>query len=138
MADMERSLVLIKPEAVESGIIGTIISVYEDNGLRVIAMKMLKLDEKFASEHYAEHKGKSFYNELIEYITSSNLVAMVVEGEDAIEKIRQINGNTDPDKAAYGTIRRRYGKDKTHNAVHASDSIESAKKEIAHWFPEFK
>lgn len=138
MDDMERSLVLIKPEAVESGIIGTIISVYEDNGLRVIAMKMLKLDEKFASEHYAEHKGKSFYNELIEYITSSNLVAMVVEGEDAIEKIRQINGNTDPDKAAYGTIRRRYGKDKTHNAVHASDSIESAKKEIAHWFPEFK
>lgn len=138
MADMERSLVLIKPEAVESGIIGTIISVYEDNGLRVIAMKMLKLDEKFASEHYSEHKGKSFYNELIEYITSSNLVAMVVEGEDAIEKIRQINGNTDPDKAAYGTIRRRYGKDKTHNAVHASDSIESAKKEIAHWFPEFK
>lgn len=136
MESSERSLVLIKPEVVARGIIGTIISVYEDNGLRVVGMKMMKIDREFAAEHYAEHKGKVFYDELLDYITSSELVAMVLEGEDVIEKIRQINGSTDPDKAAYGTIRRRYGKDKTRNAVHASDSLESAKREISHWFPE--
>lgn len=138
MADKQRSLVLIKPDAVRREIAGTIISVYEDNGLKIVAMKMLKLDRAFAEEHYAEHKGKSFFEDLIRTITSSELIAMVLEGEDAIERVRALNGKSDPEKAAEGTIRNRFGLNATENTVHASDCPVSAEREIAHWFPELK
>lgn len=130
----EKSLVLIKPDAVKKNLIGKIISCYEENGLKVIELKMEHISEKLASKHYAEHKGKDFYKPLIEFITSEPLCAMVLEGEGAIEKIRKINGATDPAKAAEGTIRKMFADSNRENSVHASDSKESALREIKLWF----
>ncbi|SHI35795.1 nucleoside diphosphate kinase [Clostridium cavendishii DSM 21758] len=132
---MERSLVLIKPDAVERNLIGSIIQVYEDSGLKVIDIRIEQITEEFAKLHYKEHEGKSFFESLIKYITRSPLVAMVLEGENAIEVIRHVNGATDPNKAEEGTIRRLFALNKSENSVHASDSIESAKREINIWFP---
>lgn len=131
----ERSLVLIKPDAVERNLIGQIINCYEEVGLKVMAMRMEKISDETASKHYAEHKGKAFYNELINYITRSPLCALILEGEDAISEIRMLNGNTNPAKAEDGTIRKYFGTNLTENCVHASDSVETAKREIAMWFP---
>nr|WP_207720452.1 nucleoside-diphosphate kinase [Clostridium gasigenes] len=133
---MEKSLVLIKPDAVEKNLIGKIISFYENEGLKIVELRMQKVSEGFASKHYAEHKGKSFYEELIKFITRSPLCALVVEGEGAIQKVRKINGATNPEKAEEGTIRRLYALDKSKNCVHSSDSTESAIREINLWFPE--
>lgn len=134
---MERSLVLIKPDAVERNLIGEILSFYEKAGLKIIAMKMEKVSREVAEVHYAEHKGKFFFEPTVEFITRSPLVALILEGENAIERIRKINGVTDPEKAEEGTIRRDYATATNRNCVHASDSVESAKREIALWFPEF-
>ncbi|MBE6062343.1 MAG: nucleoside-diphosphate kinase [Clostridium butyricum] len=133
---VERSMVLIKPDGVERNLIGNIISVYEDNGLKVVHMKIMTATRDLAEKHYSQHKGKDFYEELITYITRSPLCAMILEGEEAIKRVRAINGATSPDDAADGTIRHKYARSKTENCVHASDNTESAKREICLWFPE--
>lgn len=130
----ERSLVLIKPDAVKKNVIGQILSCYEDVGLKIIALKMEKASLEVASKHYAIHKGKPFYNDLIKFITGGPLCALILEGEDAIAKIRKLNGNTNPLKAEEGTIRRYFGSSVTENCVHASDSLENAEIEIGIWF----
>lgn len=131
---MEKTLVLIKPDAVERNLIGKIITFYEEEGLKVVNLKLVQITKDFAEKHYSVHKGKIFYDELIQYITRSPLCAMVLQGEDVIEKVRKVNGATNPDEAQFGTIRRCYGIDKTQNCVHASDSIKNAKEEIKLWF----
>ncbi|MEN8077144.1 nucleoside-diphosphate kinase [Clostridioides difficile] len=135
---MEKTLVLIKPDAVEKNIIGKIISAYEESGLKIIALKMEKVDKGLAELHYAEHKGKSFYSNLIEFITRGPLCALIVEGDNCIEKVRQINGVTNPKEQKEGTIRKKYAKGITENCVHSSDSLESSKREIEIWFHDFK
>lgn len=133
---MEKSLVLIKPDAVKKNLIGKIISKYEDNNLKIVALKMEKVTKELASKHYEEHIGKNFYNPLLNFITSGPLCALVLEGENAIERIREINGNTNPEMAKEGTIRKMYASNKTENCVHASDSADSSKREIKLWFGE--
>ena len=133
---IEKSMVLIKPDGVERNIIGNIISSYEANGLIVREIKMMRATREIAEKHYNQHKGKDFYEELIEFITRGPLVAIILDGEDAVARIRSINGATSPHDAVLGTIRHRYARSKTENCVHASDTVESAKEEIALWFPE--
>ena len=132
----ERSLVLIKPDAMPRGIIGAIISRLEEKGLRLAALKMLHMDQALARRHYAVHKDKPFFEGLVNYITSAPIVAVVFEGERAVEVIRQTMGATDPAKAAPGTIRRDFGVDIENNSVHGSDSVETAKNEIKLFFTE--
>ncbi len=131
---MERSLVLVKPDAMRRRLVGTIISRLEGQGLKVVALKMLHMDEALAARHYSVHAEKPFFKGLVEYITSTPIVAMVLEGEGAIDVARRTMGSTDPAKAAPGTIRRDFGLDIQQNAVHGSDSVETAKKEIALFF----
>jgi nucleoside-diphosphate kinase len=133
---IERSVVLIKPDGVERNIIGNILSCYEDNALKIVELKLMKATREIAEKHYSQHKGKDFYEELITFITRGPLCALILQGEDAVARIRSINGATSPTDAAEGTIRHRYARSKTENCVHASDTIESAKDEIALWFPE--
>lgn len=131
---MEQSLVLIKPDAVERNIIGKILSIYEDKDLKIIKMKKMRVSRELAEKHYEEHKGRDYYHNLINYITRSDLVALVLEGEDAISRIRKINGSNNPDKAEEGSIRKLYALSTTLNSVHASDSPMSAEREIGLWF----
>lgn len=131
---MEQSLVLIKPDAVERNIIGKILSIYEDRGLNILKMKKMRASRELAEKHYEEHKGRDYYDSLINYITRSDLVALVLEGEDAISRIRNINGSNNPDKAEEGSIRKLYALSTTLNSVHASDSPVSAEREIGLWF----
>lgn len=131
---MEKSLILIKPDAVEQNIIGKIISMYEEAELKVVELKMITINKEFAMKHYKEHIGKPFFDELIKYITRGPLCALILEGDNAIDRIRKINGSTNPTKAENGTIRALYGKNLTENCVHASDSVESANREIELWF----
>lgn len=132
---MEKTLVLIKPDAVERNLVGRILTYYEDKGLKILALRMEKVNKSFAEEHYKEHKGKSFFKELIDYITRSPLCALVLEGQDAVEKVREINGSTKPEDQKEGTIRKAYALSITENSVHSSDSVENANKEIKLWFP---
>ncbi len=133
---MERSLVLIKPDAMQRGLAGTIITRLEKRGLKLIAVKMLHLDKALARRHYAIHKDKPFFNSLVDYISSAPIVAAVFEGEGAIAVIRKTMGATDPAKAEAGTIRGDFGLDIEHNSVHGSDSTETAEKEIKLFFSE--
>lgn len=133
---MEKTLILIKPDAVERNLIGKIISLYEDKGLKITALRMLKAELELAERHYEEHKGRPYYERLMTYITRSPLVAMIAEGENAIRLVREINGSTNPPDAAEGTVRKLYGIDNSLNSVHSSDSAESAEREISIWFPE--
>ena len=133
---MERSLVLIKPDAMQRGLAGTIISRLEGKGLKLVALRMLHLDRALAERHYAIHAGKPFYEELIKYITSTPIIAIVFEGEGAVEVIRKAMGATDPAKAEPGTIRADFGTDIQRNVVHGSDSKETAEKEIRLFFTE--
>lgn len=133
---MERSLVLIKPDAMKRNISGAIIERFEKRGLKVVALKMLHMSETLAKRHYAVHEGKPFFEELIKYITSTPIIAIVFEGEKAIESIRKIMGATDPKKAEKGTIRADFGMDLQNNSVHGSDSLENAGKEIKIFFTE--
>lgn len=133
---LEKSLVLIKPDAVERDIVGKILEVYEGAGLRIKSIEMKQITKDFAEKHYEEHKGKHFFDSLIKYITRSPLVALVLEGDDAIKKVRSLNGATNPENAEFGTIRRRFALSGTENSVHSSDSLESADREIKLWFPE--
>lgn len=131
---MERSLVLIKPDGVQRGFVGEIISRLEKRGIRIIAMKFIKVGPALAEKHYASHIGKPFYAGLLKYICSSPIVAMVWEGENCIAAIRQTMGATNPLEAAPGTIRHDLALLTSRNLTHASDSTESAEKEIALWF----
>jgi len=126
--------VLVKPDAMERGLAGAIIGRLQGEGLRLTALRMLRMDKGLAERHYAVHKGKTFFNDLVAYITSTPIVAAVFEGEGAVEKIRKLMGATDPAKAAPGTIRKDYGLDLQRNATHASDSPENAEKEIGLFF----
>ena len=133
---MERSLVLIKPDAIQRGLAGTIITRLEKQGLKLVATRMLHLDKALARRHYAIHKDKPFFNSLVDYISSAPIVAAVFEGEGAIAVIRKTMGATDPAKAEAGTIRGDFGVDIEHNSTHGSDSIETAEKEIKLFFSE--
>ncbi len=133
---VERTLVLLKPDAVARGLCGEIISRFEKKGLRLAGMKLMQVDEALARKHYAMHEGKPFFQGLIEYITALPIVAMVWEGPSAIANVRAVMGATDPAKAAPGTIRGDYGLDISNNLVHGSDSPESAKREIELFFKE--
>ena len=131
---MERSLVLIKPDAIQRGLAGAIISRLEKRGLKIVAMKMLHIDRDLARRHYATHKGKGFFDDLVDFITSSPVVAIVFQGQNAVEIIRQMMGDTDPAKARSGTIRGDFGIDIGHNLIHGSDSPENAPGEIDLFF----
>jgi nucleoside-diphosphate kinase len=131
---MERSLVLIKPDAMERGLAGVIIGRLQGAGLKLIGLKMLHMDTALAEKHYAIHKGKSFFKDLVDYITSTPIVAAAFEGDNVIARIRQLMGATDPSKADAGTIRKDYGLDIQRNATHASDSPENGEIEIANFF----
>ncbi|MFA5309588.1 MAG: nucleoside-diphosphate kinase [Dehalococcoidales bacterium] len=131
---MERSLVLIKPDAMERGLAGVIIGRLQGEGLRLTGLKMLRMDKALAERHYAVHKGKPFFDGLLEYITSTPIVAAVFEGEGVIERIRKLMGATDPAKAAPGTIRKDYGLDLQRNSTHASDSPENGEIETGNIF----
>jgi nucleoside-diphosphate kinase len=131
---MERSLVLIKPDAIQRGLAGEIVSRLEKKGLEIVAMKMLHMDKNLAQRHYAIHKGKAFFDDLVNFITSSPLIAIVFQGKNAVEVIRQMMGETDPTKAQSGTIRGDFGIDIGHNLIHGSDSLENASKEIDLFF----
>ena len=131
---MERSLVLIKPDAIQRGLAGKIISRLEEKGLKIVAMKMLRMDENLAQRHYAVHKGKAFFDDLVNFIASSPIIAAVFQGGNAVEIIRQVMGETDPAKARGGTIRGDFGIDIGHNLVHGSDSLENASREIELFF----
>jgi nucleoside-diphosphate kinase len=127
---MEKSLVLIKPDAMERGLAGTIISRLENLGLRLVAMKMLHPDKALAQRHYAIHKDKPFYDSLVSYISSAPIIACVFEGKQAVEVIRKAMGATDPAKAEKGTIRGDFGLDIERNSVHGSDSVATAEEEV--------
>jgi len=131
---MERSLVLIKPDAMQRGLTGEIISRLEKRGLKIVAMKMLQMDKGLAQRHYAVHEGKAFFNELVDFITSSPIIASIFQGKDAVNVIRQTMGATDPAKALPGTIRGDFGLDIGHNLIHGSDSVENASKELTLFF----
>jgi nucleoside-diphosphate kinase len=131
---MERSLVLIKPDAVQRALAGQIISRLEMKGLKIVAMKMLYMDKNLAERHYAIHEGKVFFDDLVSFITSSPLIAIVFQGENAVQIIRQMIGETDPTKASVGTIRGDFGIDVGHNLVHGSDSPENARREVDLFF----
>ena len=133
---IEETLVLIKPDAVKAKHIGEIIAIYEKNNLEIVKMRILTMTKEIAAKHYEEHIGRSYYSELEEFMTSGKIVAMILKGENAIKKVREINGKTDPKEADEGTIRKLYAENKQHNAVHASDSPENAKREINIFFGE--
>ncbi len=133
---MERTLVLVKPDGVQRGLSGEIISRIEHRGLRIVGMKMLHMDEAFAKRHYGAHEGKPFFGGLINFITSGPIIAAVFEGPRAVQTVRNTMGATDPINAGSGTIRGDLGIDMGRNLVHGSDSPESAQFEIANFFKE--
>lgn len=133
---MERTLVLIKPDGVKRGLVGKIINQYEEKSLEIIALKMMTATKESAEKHYSEHVSKNFFKELINYITEGKICAIILMGEKAVDVVRKINGDKDPTKAEIGSIRGKFTLDKTQNLVHASDSSESAEREITIWFPE--
>ncbi|MGZ4139183.1 MAG: nucleoside-diphosphate kinase [Actinomycetota bacterium] len=132
----QRTLVLVKPDGVRRKLIGEVIRRLEQKTLDIVAMKMMTMDRALASEHYVEHTEKPFFGELLGFITSGPLVAIAVEGDEAITVVRQMIGATDPKKAAGGTIRGDYGLITTENLVHGSDSPESAERELKLFFPD--
>ena len=133
---MSRTLILVKPDAFERALTGEVIARFERKGLRIAALKLLEADVEIANVHYEEHTEKPFFGELVEFITRGPLVAMVLEGHEAVAAARQVIGATNPVEAAPGSIRGDYALEVTFNLVHVSDSDESAEREIAIWFPE--
>jgi nucleoside-diphosphate kinase len=131
----QRSFVLIKPDAVRRGLVGAVLSRLENKGLSIVAMELRQVDGDLSDQHYAEHVEKAFYPPLRTFVTSGPSVALVVEGDEAIEVVRLLNGATDGRKAAPGTIRGDFSLSNRENLVHGSDSPESAKREIDLWFP---
>jgi nucleoside-diphosphate kinase len=135
---MERTLILVKPDAFARNLTGEIIARFERKGLRLAALRQLELERELAERHYAEHQGKPFYEELVSFITSGPLVAMVLEGEQAVTAARQVIGATNPLEASPGSIRGDYAIDVGHNMVHGSDSPESAAREVSLFFPDLR
>ena len=131
---MENTLSIIKPDAVSKNVLGKILDRFESSGLKIIAIKMLHLDKDMAEGFYAEHKGKPFFEKLINFMTSGPVVVQVLSGENAIKTNRELMGNTNPEEAASGTIRSDFAESIDANAVHGSDSPESAEREISYFF----
>jgi nucleoside-diphosphate kinase len=136
MAGTSRTLILVKPDAFERGLTGEVLARLERKGLRIVALRQLRIDEDFAGRHYAEHIDKPFFDELVDFITRGPLVAAVLEGQEAVAAARQLIGATDPLEAAAGSIRGDLALEVTFNLVHGSDSDDSAEREIALWFPD--
>ena len=133
---MDRTLILVKPDAFARNLTGEILARFERKGLRIVAMRLLTMDRALAEQHYGEHVGKGFFEELVTFITSGPLVALVLEGQEAVTSARQVIGATNPLEAAPGSIRGDYAVEVTFNLVHGSDSDESAQREIELWFPD--
>ena len=131
---MERTFLMIKPDALQRGLAGEIISRFEKKGFKLVGLKLMQISKELAETHYGEHKGKPFFQPLVDYITSSPVVAMVWEGKEVIAAAREMMGATDPLKAAPGTIRGTYGVDVGRNVIHGSDSQKSAEREISLFF----
>ncbi|WP_113907177.1 nucleoside-diphosphate kinase [Aliidiomarina celeris] len=131
---LERTLSIIKPDAVAKNVIGAIVNRFESAGLRIVAQKMMHLSKEQAEGFYAEHKERPFFGALVEFMTSGPIVVMVLEGEDAVRKNREIMGATNPQEAAAGTLRADYAETIDENAVHGSDAVESAAREIGYFF----
>lgn len=134
--NVQRTLVLCKPDTVQRQLVGRVISRLEEKGLKIIGMKMLRVDEDLARQQYQEHVEKAFFSDLISFITVSPVVAIAAEGNNAVEVVRRLMGATDPQDAAVGTIRGDFGLNLTKNMVHGSDSLGSAKRELALFFSE--
>lgn len=132
----EKTLVLIKPDGVKRKLVGKIISFYEEKDLTILSLKTIKANNDIIGQHYIEHKDKPFFNDLINYLTEDKIIAMIIQGENAIKLVRKINGATDPLEADMGSIRGMFGNQKQTNLVHASDTIDNAEREIKLWFPE--
>jgi nucleoside-diphosphate kinase len=133
---MDRTLILVKPDAFSRGLTGEIIARFEAKGLKIVALRHMRMDRELAERHYAEHAGKPFFGELVDFITSGPLVAMVLEGTEAVTAARQVIGATNPLEAAPGSIRGDFAIETGQNLVHGSDSGESAQREIGLFFPE--
>ena len=133
---MDRTLILVKPDAFERGLTGEILARFERKGLRIVAMKHMTVERDLAEEHYAEHRERPFFGDLVEFITGGPLVALVLEGYEAVTAARQVIGATNPLEAAPGSIRGEYGLEVQTNLVHGSDSPESAARETGLFFPE--
>jgi nucleoside-diphosphate kinase len=133
---LDRTLILVKPDAFARGLTGEILARFERKGLRLAAMKQMQMDESLAERHYAEHEGKPFFGELVEFITSGPLVALVLEGHEAVKAARQVIGATNPLEAAPGSIRGDFALEVGQNMVHGSDSNDSAAREIGLFFPD--
>lgn len=133
---MERTFVMLKPDAVKRRLIGELIKRIEAKNLNIVAMKMIRIDRKLAETHYSEHREKPFFKDLVDFVTSGPAVAMIVEGPNAISVMRTMMGATNPFNAAPGTIRGDFGLDLTQNLIHGSDSPQSAQRELALFFPE--
>jgi nucleoside-diphosphate kinase len=133
---MDRTLILVKPDAFERGLTGEIIARFERKGLKIVALQYMTMSDDLARRHYAEHEGKPFFGELVEFITSGPLVAMVLEGDEAVPAARQVIGATNPLEAAPGSIRGDFAVAVGQNMVHGSDSAESAKREAELFFPD--
>ena len=133
---MDRTLILVKPDAFERGLTGEIIARFERKGLRILGLKLMTLERELAERHYGEHVGKSFFDDLVEFITSGPLVAMVLEGHEAVKAARQVIGATNPLEAVPGSIRGDFAIAVGQNMVHGSDSAESAEREAALFFPD--
>lgn len=131
----QRTFVIIKPDAVRRGLVGAVLARYEAKGLGIAAMEARTIDAEFAAKHYAEHVGRPYYEALASFMTSGPVVALILEGEEAIEVVRGLNGATNGIVAVPGTIRGDYSLSNRENVVHASDSPQSAEREIALWFP---
>ena len=132
----QRTLVLLKPDTVRRGLVGEVLGRFEAKGLRIVAMELRTIDAELADQHYAEHVEKAFYPPLRDFVTSGPLVALVLEGDEAVEVVRALNGATDGRKAAPGTIRGDFSLSNRENLVHGSDSEETATREIKIWFPD--
>ncbi len=131
---MERTFVMVKPDGVQRGLAGKVIGAIEQKGYKLVALKMLQIDEELAQKHYAEHKEKNFYTDLLSFITSGPVIAMIWEGPDVVAAVRNIMGSTNPVEAYPGSIRGTYASEMSRNVVHGSDSLQSAQREIELYF----
>jgi len=135
---IEKTFVMVKPDGVQRGLVGRIVARFEERGLKICAMKMLKIPRELAERHYEEHKGKEFYEPLLSYITSGPVVCMILEGENSVAAVRTMMGKTNPQDAPPGTIRADFAQVTGRNIVHGSDSSESAKREIKLFFNDYE
>ena len=136
--EQEKTLIFLKPDCYENKVIGKVIAEIEKNDFEIVALKMVKLSKKQVEEFYAVHREKPFYDSLVEFVSRGPIIAIVLQGEDIVPRVRKMMGATDPEKAEEGTIRKKYATSIEVNVVHGSDSLENAEKEIAFFFPKYK